>query len=64
VIDPDELRALGVDPEPFQREICCWLGYGLDREKDAALIARVRVMRWFRWRKGRPFLGRTPPCSM
>jgi hypothetical protein len=56
-VDPEELRALGVDPEPYLRshrvgidegagvEMGYAAGYMLDRRKDAALIERLRQKR-------------------
>jgi hypothetical protein len=48
LVDPNELEALGVDPEPYFKSGHSsrggWAGYMLDRKKDAALIERLQSM--------------------
>jgi hypothetical protein len=42
-VDPDELTALGVDPDQYFRSGSGgWAGWMLDRTKDAALIGRLQ----------------------
>lgn len=47
-VDPDKLKALGVDPDPYfksgSRKGGGWMGWILDRKKDAALIQRLQSM--------------------
>jgi len=49
IVSPDELRALGVDPDDYfkTRATATGLisGWMLDRKKDAALIERLQSMR-------------------
>jgi len=45
-VNPDDLTALGIDPDLYLKSgRPGWLGYVLDRKKDAALIARLETMR-------------------
>ena len=45
IVNPDDLEALGIDPEPYLKSGSNsgshWAGYMLDRKKDAALIERL-----------------------
>jgi hypothetical protein len=47
LVDPEHLRALKIDPGPYLKSssVGGWVGWMLDREKDAALIARLQSMR-------------------
>jgi len=45
LVDPDELRMFGHDPEQYFRTSGGWTGFMLDRAKDADLISRLRTMR-------------------
>jgi hypothetical protein len=50
LVDPDQLRALGIDPDPYLKSGSHkggpdWAGWMLDRKRDAALIARLESMR-------------------
>jgi len=44
----DDLLALGLDPETYRMtrsyKHCVWLGYALDRKRDAAIIERLQSM--------------------
>lgn len=47
LVRPDDLRALGINPDPYLRcgdsQQGGWSAYMLDREKDAALIQRLQA---------------------
>jgi hypothetical protein len=46
LVSPDDLRALGIDPDLYfksgSNKRNSWAGWMLDRKKDAALIARLQ----------------------
>jgi hypothetical protein len=48
IVDPDELDALGIDPDLYfksgSNKRGTWVGWILDRTKDAALIIRLQAM--------------------
>jgi hypothetical protein len=48
LVSPDDLRALGLDPDAYFKSGATknsgWAGWMLDRMKDAALIERLQSM--------------------